>query len=223
MLRKTWIALVGAMALPLLAVAQGQGPAYEYRDDRGSMYGDEAGEPGAGTYGEYRASDAQAAPPIDVSVEMATPGATVSFETFREGLAPHGEWVTVSSYGRVWRPLRVAAGWRPYYYGRWEWTDEGWLGEDCSCDTWCFPTIWLGPRRQSHGWPSFHRTRISTSWVSTGRAIARTSTRPWLGGRMPKRWPARFDWRAPPACIVLTGSAEITAPPVLRCRHATME
>jgi len=76
--------------------------------------------------------ETQAPPPseggggVDVSVDLAAPGASVSFDTFREGLAPYGDWVNVGSYGPVWRP-RVAAGWRPYYYGRWTWTDEGWL------------------------------------------------------------------------------------------------
>jgi hypothetical protein len=76
--------------------------------------------------------DYQAPPPpedsggVDVSVDLAAPGASVSFDTFREGLSPYGEWTNIGSYGPVWRP-RVAAGWRPYYYGHWTWTDEGWL------------------------------------------------------------------------------------------------
>ena len=74
----------------------------------------------------------QAPPPpeggggVDVSVDLAAPGASVSFETFRDNLSPYGDWVTLGAYGTVWRP-RVAAGWRPYYYGHWTWTDEGWL------------------------------------------------------------------------------------------------
>ncbi len=88
-------------------------------------------------YGQQQQPDqpygeTQAPPPpeggggVDVSVDLAAPGASVSFDTFREGLAPYGDWENVGSYGPVWRP-RVAAGWRPYYYGRWTWTDEGWL------------------------------------------------------------------------------------------------
>ncbi len=78
---------------------------------------------------DYPAADE--GPPSDdysVSVDMDSPDATASvdLETFQQALQPYGEWVVVGSYGRVWRP-RVAPGWRPYYYGRWEWTDEGWL------------------------------------------------------------------------------------------------
>jgi hypothetical protein len=69
---------------------------------------------------------ASAEPQVDVSVDMSTPGTAVTFETFHDGLAPYGEWISVGAYGRVWRP-HVAAGWRPYYYGHWDWSDEGWL------------------------------------------------------------------------------------------------
>jgi hypothetical protein len=50
----------------------------------------------------------------------------MSVQTFQAPLAPYGQWVVSPTYGQVWRP-NTAPGWRPYYYGRWEWTDEGWL------------------------------------------------------------------------------------------------
>lgn len=87
---------------------------------------------------------APAEPQVDVSVDMATPGAAVTFETFHEGLTPYGDWVTVGAYGRVWRP-HVAAGWRPYYYGHWVWSDEGWL--------WVSDEPW--------GWGPYHYGRWS--------------------------------------------------------------
>jgi uncharacterized membrane protein YgcG len=92
----------------------------------------------------------QAPPPpeggagLDVSVDLAAPGDSVSFETFRDGLSPYGDWMNIGSYGPVWRP-RVAAGWRPYYYGRWTWTDEGWL--------WVSDEPW--------GWGPYHYGRWS--------------------------------------------------------------
>lgn len=67
-----------------------------------------------------------AAPPNgDVSVELdeRTPGLTP--EHFRSTLRTHGDWYVSPRYGEVWRP-RVSVGWRPYYYGSWLWTDEGW-------------------------------------------------------------------------------------------------
>lgn len=45
---------------------------------------------------------------------------------FDAPLAPYGTWVEVNSYGRCWRPSRIAVEWRPYCYGQWVWTDCGW-------------------------------------------------------------------------------------------------
>ena len=75
----------------------------------------------------------------DVSVDLNSP---VTFDSFQGSLAPYGEWVVAGSYGRVWRP-RVAQGWRPYYYGRWEWTNEGWF--------WVSDEPW--------GWAAYHYGR----------------------------------------------------------------
>src|SRR5690242_13406034 len=109
MTRHLAFALGLALALPSLA----QDQAYAYPDDGAGWTDPSGGDPVA-----------DEGPRVDVNVDMGAGGAAVSFDTFRDGLAPYGEWVTVGAYGRVWRP-HVAAGWRPYYYGRWEWTDEG--------------------------------------------------------------------------------------------------
>jgi Family of unknown function (DUF6600) len=45
---------------------------------------------------------------------------------FYTPLSACGTWVEVGSYGRCWRPTGVAASWRPYCNGHWEWTDCGW-------------------------------------------------------------------------------------------------
>jgi hypothetical protein len=66
----------------------------------------------------------------------------VSLDTFQAPLAGYGDWQQVGSYGHVWRP-RVPAGWRPYYYGRWEWTTEGWL--------------WVSD--EPFGWATYHYGR----------------------------------------------------------------
>ena len=44
-------------------------------------------------------------------------------------LESHGAWVQVGSYGRCWRPARIAVDWRPYCQGRWVWTNCGWYWE----------------------------------------------------------------------------------------------
>jgi hypothetical protein len=93
----------------------------------------------------YQPPPVEQASQVDVSVDIGAPGASVSFETFQQGLAPYGQWLNVGAYGPVWRPT-VAAGWRPYYYGHWVWTDEGWL--------WVSDEPW--------GWGPYHYGR----WVS---------------------------------------------------------
>jgi hypothetical protein len=102
--------------------------------------------------------------PADVDVDV---DASVSIDTFHGSLAPYGEWIVVGTYGRVWRP-HVATGWRPYYYGRWEWTNEGWL--------WVSDEPW--------GWAAYHYGRWTTDpyygWV-------------WVPGY---QWaPAWVSWR----------------------------
>jgi uncharacterized membrane protein YgcG len=103
-----------ALALALPAVSRGQ----------------DAGDPGDAPSGGY-----------DVSVDLNTQP-TVGFDTFQQPLQAYGEWTSVAPYGTVWRP-HVAAGWRPYYYGRWEWTNEGWL--------------WVSD--EPFGWATYHYGR----------------------------------------------------------------
>lgn len=44
-----------------------------------------------------------------------------------EDLDRDGEWISEPSYGYVWRPSYVVAGWAPYRYGRWVWVSPwGW-------------------------------------------------------------------------------------------------
>jgi uncharacterized protein DUF6600/FecR-like protein len=57
-------------------------------------------------------------------------------------LDSYGAWYYESEIGHVWRPY-VAAGWRPYYDGRWAWTSLGW--------TWVAAEPW--------GWAPFHYGR----------------------------------------------------------------
>jgi hypothetical protein len=100
------------------------------------------------------------------SAEPAGPPATppASVEVFDDRLEPYGDWVIIEGYGRVWRP-RVAvtvAGWSPYVYGHWVFTDYGWMwvtDHDWGSDpyrygrwtvvagtgwVWCPDTVW-GP------------------------------------------------------------------------------
>jgi hypothetical protein len=92
----------------------------------------------AGDWDEVPSTDGSGGYDVQVDVE-ANP---VTLETFQAGLSPHGAWVRSGTYGTAWRP-RVAAGWRPYYFGRWEWTNEGWL--------------WVS--EEPFGWATYHYGR----------------------------------------------------------------
>jgi len=70
-----------------------------------------------------------------------------------EDLDEYGTWRPVPSYGTLWFPTRVAAGWAPYRYGHWVWIEPwGW--------TWVDDASW--------GFAPFHYGRwvfISGSWA----------------------------------------------------------
>jgi hypothetical protein len=129
--------LLVALSLPLAATAQdpygqdpyGQAPYGQapYGQAPQQVYPAEPIGPEVGDYG------------VTVDLEAGPP---VSFTTFQQPLAAYGDWVTVGTYGTVWRPW-VPAGWRPYLYGRWEWTTEGWL--------------WVSD--EPFGWATFHYGR----------------------------------------------------------------
>lgn len=114
-------------------------------------------------------------PPADddyrVSVDVDAP--PVNVETFQASLAPYGDWVVVGSYGRVWRP-HVAAGWRPYYYGRWEWTNEGWLWVSDEPFGWAAYHYGRWTLEPSHGWvwvPGYEWAPAWVSWRYSGDVV----------------------------------------------------
>lgn len=72
-------------------------------------------------------------------------GVSVGVSFFHDSLAPYGQWRVDARYGQVWRPTRIATGWRPYMNGRWLYTDAGWAFD--SYEPW--------------GWATFHYGR----WV----------------------------------------------------------
>ncbi len=73
----------------------------------------------------------------------------VSFSVFYNNLSQYGNWTFIQGYGYVWSPGGVEAGWRPYLYGRWVWSDDGWV--------WVSDEPW--------GWASYHYGR----WIFSGR------------------------------------------------------
>jgi hypothetical protein len=91
---------------------------------------------------------------------------------FRAALEPHGKFARHERYGEVWRPGRIAKGWRPYTVGRWVYTDRwGWF--------------WNADQAEGDwGWVVYHYGR----WVND-RAMGWV----WVPG---DQWgPAWVNWR----------------------------
>jgi Family of unknown function (DUF6600) len=91
---------------------------------------------------------------------------SVRISSFHRDLAPYGRWVAVASYGEVWCPRGVAAGWQPYLDGEWVDTDYGWtwvsydpFGEvPFHYGTW----VWVDP----YGWVWIPGTVWAPAWVT---------------------------------------------------------
>ena len=76
------------------------------------------------TVGSYRGGADESADPPPPPEEAGRQGEAPP--VVASELRQYGEWVTMPTYGTVWRP-RVAAGWSPYVYGRWAWISPyGW-------------------------------------------------------------------------------------------------
>jgi hypothetical protein len=145
-MNRTLIALASlALALPALAHEH----EYEYEHD--DMDEDDY---------SYQSYDYQTPPPEQGP----------SMDDFRNDreLSWSGEWIETPEYGVVWRPTRVDSDWRPYQYGRWEWTTVGWA--------------WVS--EEPFGWAVYHYGR----W-----AYADSLGWTWVPGRV---WaPAWVAWR----------------------------
>jgi hypothetical protein len=50
----------------------------------------------------------------------------ISFGVFYSSLDPHGEWISLESGLYAWHPSHVSRHWRPYTFGRWVWSEDGW-------------------------------------------------------------------------------------------------
>jgi hypothetical protein len=85
---------------------------------------------------------------------------------FYEPLAPSGTWVEVGSYGRCWHPAGVAAEWRPYCNGNWEWTDSGWYW--VSDEPWAWACYHYGTWAydSGQGWVWVPGVEWAPAWVN---------------------------------------------------------
>ncbi len=102
---------------------------------------------------------------------------SVSVSFFYDSLAPYGSWVTVGSYGRCWRPAHVSAGWQPYLYGKWIYTDAGWTwvsfdpwgGDPYHYGTWVstagYGWIWVPGTIWAPAWVTWYMTDDAFGWA----------------------------------------------------------
>jgi hypothetical protein len=102
---------------------------------------------------------------------------SVSVSFFYDSLAPYGSWVTVSNYGRCWRPAHVSAGWQPYLDGEWAYTDAGWTwvsfdpwgGDPYHYGTWVFTArygwVWIPGDVWAPAWVTWCITDDYFGWA----------------------------------------------------------
>lgn len=112
--------------------------------------------------------------PLVVRAEVGVGGKTPTLSTFEEPLAAHGEWLESPRYGTVWRPSVMAPGWRPYFNGRWLWTDDGWYWD--SEEPWGWATYHYGrwAMDPQYGWvwaPAFEWAPAWVEWRVGERVI----------------------------------------------------
>jgi hypothetical protein len=91
---------------------------------------------------------------------------SVSVSFFHEQLSPHGRWVAAASYGDVWIPSGIAAGWEPYVDGEWVYTDYGWtwIADDPWGDIPYHYGTWASV--DSYGWCWIPGTVWAPAWVT---------------------------------------------------------
>jgi hypothetical protein len=108
-----------------------------------------------------------APPQAGASMSFRFPGVEIRAESdFYEPLTPQGEWVTIGSYGRCWRPGHVTRDWRPYCNGYWQSTDAGWYW--VSDEPWAWATYHYGrwDFTDQYGWYWVPQTIWAPAWVS---------------------------------------------------------
>jgi len=118
---------------------------------------------------------------VSVDLEESTPGLTP--DVFRTTLTPHGEWYPSPRYGNVWRP-RVAIGWKPYFYGSWQWTDEGWYWDSDEPFAWAvyhygrwvydpsWGWVWVPGYQWAPAWVTWRYGADAVGWAPLGPSVS---------------------------------------------------
>jgi len=89
-------------------------------------------------------------------------------------LNDYGEWAWMQGYGTVWRPY-ADPGWRPFMYGHWSYTDDGWLWDADEPFGWivCHYGNWTYDDEMGWVWvPGYDWSPARVEWHVTDREIA---------------------------------------------------
>src|SRR5574341_2413380 len=111
----------------------------------------------------YPSAPPSGAGEVSVDIEGGTPGLTP--EVFRSTLGTYGDWYVSARYGEVWRP-RVTIGWRPYYYGSWQWTNEGWYWDSTEPFAWAVYHYGRWVYDPAWGWVWVPGYQWAPAWVT---------------------------------------------------------
>ncbi len=103
---------------------------------------------------------------LAVPPRRADASGSVSISFFYDELRPHGDWITVKSYGHCWRPRGIDRSWQPYLNGEWLYTEIGWTwvssdpwgGDPYHYGTWAWSSV--------YGWVWIPGTIWAPAWVT---------------------------------------------------------
>jgi hypothetical protein len=98
--------------------------------------------------------------------------ASVAGDRFSE-LDEYGDWIVLEGYGRCWRP-HEGPGWGPFLYGRWVYTNEGWLWDSDEPFGWivCHYGCWYNDPDQGWVWvPGYTWSPARVRWYVTDDEI----------------------------------------------------
>jgi hypothetical protein len=145
----------------------------------------------------------------------ATPAAGVSFGLFYSNLSGYGEWIDIDGGTYAWRPSSIGVDWRPYWAGRWLWTDDGWYWD--SDEPWAWATYHYGRwyNDDYYGWiwiPGYDWAPAWVEWRYGGDYIGWAPLSPYaifnmnFGIHYMRHWVTPYHYWAFVDCRYLTHS-----------------
>lgn len=111
-------------------------------------------------------------------------------------LEGHGQWVASAQFGQVWHPA-VAPDWRPFTYGHWVMTDEGWTWASDEPYGWVVYHYGNWTFDPALGWvwvPGYDYSPARVNWINYGSYVGWAPAPP-PGVVVPDPWaPARVHY-----------------------------